>query len=63
MYRRSQLTIKKKEINNLFSKEISTCKIINEKKKGQPFFVELISDKFHLNLQYLPITIYLIETI
>lgn len=43
------IPIKKKEINNLFSKEISTCKIINGNKKGTGFFVELISVKFYLN--------------
>ena len=41
MYRRSQLPIKKKEVNNLFSKEISTCKIINGNKKGTGFFCRI----------------------
>ena len=35
------IPIKKKEINNLFSKEISTCKIVNGNKKGTGFFCRI----------------------
>ena len=35
------IPIKKKEINNLFSKEISTCKISNGNKKGTGFFCRI----------------------
>ena len=42
--------IKKKEINNILSKEISLCKIINEDKKGTGFFCRMNIDKIPIKL-------------
>ena len=42
--------IKKKEINNILSKEISLCKIINEDKKGTGFFCRMNIDEIPIKL-------------
>ena len=42
--------IKKKEINNILSKELSLCKIINENKKGTGFFCRMNIDEIPIKL-------------